>query len=398
MPVHEHYEELCALAASGDLRHDEWSDLEEHLQNCADCREMLPNFVDLYLTMVEQAEEQFPSTTPPGMKQRFAARAQAVGISFPKRTTRLFLFGRHFQVDRRRFVLTAVALIIATISSFLIGSRFEAKRQLSAAHVVPTPQQQPAASKNGNSPLAVHDELKEQLRKTREQLRESSLAQQENQRALEAAIAESASLKAQISELESQKSGLQGEATRNIAEIRRLKGEVERLTTKANDASLALLADQEEISKLRHEVKVAQDLNATLSEAHDLIVDPNIHLLNVFPEVDQDAKHSQPRGHILYAEGKKLVFYAYDLADPSKISAKASFYLWGEGRTVQRIVSLGRFQIESQEQGRWVLRVTDPRLLAGITSVFVTLEPDKGAVTKPSGKRMLSRLLRSKAD
>lgn len=399
MPVHDHFEELCALAASGDLRYEEWRDLDDHLQNCADCRALLSEFSDLYLMMVEEAEDQCPSTTREGMKKRFAFRAQAAGISLrSQRTGGPFSLGSHFRINQRRFLLAAVAIIIGIVSSFVIGIRFGGQRDLSSKHVALPLQQQPTSPETANSILTVNDELKAQLRTVREQLRESFLAQQEKQRALEMANTESASLKTQISELKSQNSELQGEATRNDADVKRLEGELEHLKAKANDASVALLADQEEISRLRREVKLAEDLNATLSEAHDLIVDPNVHLLNVFPEVDQDAKSSQPRGHILYAEGKKLVFYAYDLADPGKISAKASFYLWGEGGSVQRIVSLGRFQIESQEQGRWVLRVTDPRLLAGITSVFVTLEPDKGVVTKPSGKRMLSRLLHSKPD
>jgi hypothetical protein len=183
--------------------------------------------------------------------------------------------------------------------------------------------------------------------------------------------------------------------SRHNAEIQKLKQDLEQAQSRETTAQAALLADEDRLATLDLELKVAQDLNASLAEAHELIVDRNVHVLNVFPEIDGSSKSPQPRGRIFYAEGKKLVFYAYDLSDAGKINAKTSFYLWGEAPTVQQLVSLGKFHVDSEQQGRWVLRVTDPKLLAHVNSVFVTLEPDKPTVTKPTGKRMLSRLLYS---
>jgi hypothetical protein len=198
---------------------------------------------------------------------------------------------------------------------------------------------------------------------------------------------------------------LRNRESQHNAEIAQLTNDLERERAKESADSTASLVSETELKSLRerienlsNQLRQAQELNASLSEARDLIVDRNVHVLNVFPEVDENGHQQQPRGKIFYAEGKKLVFYAYDLTDPNKISAKASFYVWGEKPgTVQRVVSLGKFQLDSRQDGRWVLRVTDSRLLARITSVFVTLEKDKSGIAQPSGKRMLSRLLDAKA-
>jgi hypothetical protein len=215
---------------------------------------------------------------------------------------------------------------------------------------------------------------------------------------LASAKAETGSLTARIAELEASNSALKGAEVSHNAELQKVRQNLEQAQSRQTSAEAALVADEEKVATLNRELKRSQDLNASLAEAHELIVDRNVHVLNVFPEVDGNSKSSQPRGRIFYAEGRKLVFYAYDLNDAGKISAKASFYLWGEVPGVQQLVGLGKFQLDNEEQGRWVLRVTDPKLLANLSSVFVTLESNKQPVTKPTGKRMLSRLLHSSAD
>jgi hypothetical protein len=51
-----------------------------------------------------------------------------------------------------------------------------------------------------------------------------------------------------------------------------------------------------------------------------------------------------------------------------------------------------------QHQKTWVLKVTDPRQLAGIDSIFVTLEPREGVGEKPRGKRILYAFLGGQAN
>ena len=56
-----------------------------------------------------------------------------------------------------------------------------------------------------------------------------------------------------------------------------------------------------------------------------------------------------------------LIFYAYDLADPKKLDAKVSFYLWGERLGAEKpIKSLGVLHKDDPGDDRWVLTFDDP--------------------------------------
>jgi hypothetical protein len=44
--------------------------------------------------------------------------------------------------------------------------------------------------------------------------------------------------------------------------------------------------------------------------------------------------------------------------------------------------------VDDQKQNRWVLKFDDPRTLAEIDSVFVTVEPAGGSA-KPTGNKLL---------
>ena len=109
------------------------------------------------------------------------------------------------------------------------------------------------------------------------------------------------------------------------------------------------------------------------------------------------AKASVLLGAFFYTEGKSLIFYAYDLADPRKLDEKVSFYVWGEQLGAEKpIRSLGIFHDDDARDGRWVLTFDDPQVLAQINSVFVTAESSKKAIKEPGGRRVLFAFLGEK--
>jgi hypothetical protein len=403
MVSHEHFEELCAFATAGELCEDEWSELEEHLQACATCRNLARDFKDICLMLTVATESKGGSEIPDGMTERFIARARAQGIPLNDNMVNSGHGGalKHGVASFSRYLTawTAAAIILLTVSSILLtvhyGSRGQASRNPGSSTAGPA-----------QSELAAENErLKNQLRDAQEEERTVSTRLRQEQHLSESGQKREGELNRRLSELEKSNKTLHDEESSHNAEIAQLTNDLERIRAKENADSTASLVSETELSNLRERVeklntqlRQTQELNASLNEARDLIFDRNVHVLYVYPEVDENGHPQQARGKIFYAEGKKLVFIAYDLTDPNKISAKTSFYVWGEGpRTAQRVVSLGKFQLDSRHDGRWVLRVTDGRLLAQITSVFVTLEQDKSAITQPTGKRMLSRLLDAKA-
>ena len=150
------------------------------------------------------------------------------------------------------------------------------------------------------------------------------------------------------------------------------------------------LADQEAV------LNQQEELAARGSDVRDLVVARNLHIIDVHDR-DGNGKSQRASGRIFYTEGKSLIFYAYDLADPRRVDAKVSFYVWGERLGAENpIRSLGIFHNDDRNDGRWVLTFDDPRVLAQINSVFVTVESSKKAIKEPGGKRILFAFLGDK--
>src|SRR5208282_6534077 len=79
--THEHYEELCAVAASGQASEGELADLRFHLETCPSCRSMAYDFTEISAHgLTALAAERQRSQVPLGMTQRFVARLGSEGI------------------------------------------------------------------------------------------------------------------------------------------------------------------------------------------------------------------------------------------------------------------------------------------------------------------------------
>lgn len=101
---------------------------------------------------------------------------------------------------------------------------------------------------------------------------------------------------------------------------------------------------------------------------------------------------------MFYTRGKSLIFYAYDLDQQKAAKAASTFQAWGRrGPNWQQALPLGIFYEDNVSKKRWVLKLNDPKVLAQIDAVFVTVEPNGGS-QKPSDKRLLFAHLRVDAN
>jgi hypothetical protein len=117
----------------------------------------------------------------------------------------------------------------------------------------------------------------------------------------------------------------------------------------------------------------------------------NLHIVDVF-DVDGKGKTQPPFGRVFYTEGKSLIFYAFDLKGGS------TFQAWGQREArAESAQSLGIFYVDDKKQNRWVLKFEDPKVLAEINAVFVTVEPPGGSV-KPNRQKMLYAYLNATAN
>src|SRR5260370_2400330 len=139
---HDHYEELCVLAETGQTSPSQWSDVEAHVAHCADCGHTLRDFnaVAIELTKVG-FERDSTEGIPDGMIGRVVER-----VGLQTSTSSEGANGRHSPHLRlstsqrpavrvkprsrsvlRQYVLTA-AIASVVIAAFFLGARWERHR------------------------------------------------------------------------------------------------------------------------------------------------------------------------------------------------------------------------------------------------------------------------------
>ena len=111
-------------------------------------------------------------------------------------------------------------------------------------------------------------------------------------------------------------------------------------------------------------------------------------------DVARDGQTQIPFGRVFYTKGKSLIFYAYDLDRQTALKRAGTFQAWGRrGPDREQAVNLGVFYEDNAAKKRWILKCDDPKTLAQIDAVFVTVEPNGGS-HKPSSKSLLFAYLR----
>jgi hypothetical protein len=125
-----------------------------------------------------------------------------------------------------------------------------------------------------------------------------------------------------------------------------------------------------------------------------------LYIADVF-DVDSVSQTRKPFGRVFYTQEKSLVFYAFDLDHQPGVKNASVFQVWGqrdsEPNGESHPMNLGILYMDSESNRRWVLRSDDPKQLAEIDAVFVTVEPHGGS-HKPTGKPLLYALLRKEAN
>ena len=398
---HEHYEELCALAVSGQASEPDLADLKAHLETCLSCRCIADDFTEvsaqgLSMLAAKRSQCQIPS----GMTQRFIARARSEGIEMSLRTAAKPTKHNRISVLAAMGALAAVLLIVGILtireihpSSFLASqARPPAQQALAAPTAIPLPTSR------------VHDaELQQQLTATRKEMSSLAATIRAQRDELEALGKVKDSLNSRLIETQQQNASFRSEQAEWQTRTSQLQAELEKSRSDKGTSDVALTLQETELRELRRKVdeqadllRQQEELTARGSDVRDLVVARNLHIIDVHDR-DGDGKSQRAFGRIFYTEGKSLIFYAYDLGDPRKVDAKVSFYVWGGRLGAEKpIESLGVFHNDDASDGRWVLTFDDPHVLAQINSVFVTVESSRKAIREPGGRRILFAFLGEK--
>jgi len=400
LDTHEHYEEMCALAVSGQASQAELADLKAHLESCATCRGLADDFTQVSaqgLSMVAAKRSQ--CAVPSGMTQRFIARARSEGIEINPGISA-------GAMNWNRAVLVAATGAVAAV---ILISGIVTIRKIHFSSVEIQPQSPPRQGSVARSTIppptaqAQDQELQQQIARGRKEMSSLAATIKVQRDELDALSKASGSLNSRLVLAEQQNASFRSEKAEGEARATQLQAELEKLRADKSTSDVALILQEAELRELRKKVDAQADLlrqqeelAARGSDVRDLVVARSLHIIDVHDR-DGAGKSQRAFGRIFYTEGKSLVFYAYDLGDPRKVDAKVSFYVWGERLGTEKpIQSLGVFHNDDATDGRWVLTFDDPHVLAQINSVFVTVESPRKAIREPGGRRILFAFLGEK--
>jgi len=427
---HDEFLELCAVSTSGQLNEGDQNRLKEHLAVCPACREALREYESIVNDTIPAigAEQSSRIDPGPGFSQSKAEKAfferlekkeERQPRAAEKKNGVPASFRRVLPIApestwRHVWMLYAAGILLfitLCLSAYWVGVRHGT--DLAKSTPPPQPTQAQVAAENpasleeqlsdaahereiAGAQIAQRDkalaDLRRQLQQQSAEISRMKEAQGQLQAAvqgdqagkqdlvqqrtelgqkLEAAQAESESLQQQVNSLTQQSST-------ETSQAKALGSKVEDLTRLLEDREKAL-NQQDEL--LAHDRDIREVMGAR-----------NLYIAEVY-DTDEKGATRKPYGRVFYTKEKSLIFYAYDL-DQQHSRGGQTFQAWGRrGPDFKQAISLGIFYEDNASKKRWVLKSEDPKTLAQIDAVFVTVEPHGGS-DKPSGKPLLFAYLR----
>ena len=416
---HDEFLALCALSTSGELTGEERMRLEEHLAACPYCWEAMKQY-DAVVTKTIPAFGPDPGTfeSDPSWSQEQAEAAffQRLTLEEELNTERGGAEGDSASKELGRVPLSAsqatwrnvwtlcaagVLLCIALgVSAYRVGMR----RGTESATVAPTRDQSNQIALRQELSDSGHDrevlrvemvqrdrviaDLRRQLDQQAAGMSRMKLAQSQMEADLSKGQAGRRDLLQQRSDLnqkleaaESKTQGLQDKLN-----------SLERQTSDDKLRSAALQAKLTDLDRLLRDrentIDQQQELLAHDRDIRDLMGARDLYVAEVY-DVERTGETKKAYGRVFYTRGKSLIFYAYDLDQQPGVKTASTFQAWGRrGPDWQEALNLGVFYVDNASKKRWVLRFDDPKALAQIDAVFVTVEPNGGS-HKPTSKKPL---------
>ena len=412
----------------GEVSPAEIEDLRQHLSECAACGEQYREFTQFLLPQLSISSDNeaafetgYSVEDRERLRREFLAAAQKRGRVFsddavrdnepapaspanatvpirtsPARTFRPYRwalaasiaigifgggYGTHVLLVGRHPVSSAHSPIPAELVSAPLSSNPDAESAITELR---------AANERDRKTIA---DLEQKLATTVVQLEDA-------QRSLQVAQNGQSTLQAQLTEKTSLIMTLQSQTQGDQQAMNDLRGQVTQLQRQVTDGQSTIAANELRVRDLNEQLgsqtaslSREREMLSVGRDVRDLMGARNLHIIDVH-DANGAGKNQRSFGRIFYTEGKQLIFYAFDLDNKRVVNASYSFEAWGE-RLGQpsSVKSLGLLYVDDKEQRRWSLKVDDPRQLAEINSVFVTLEPHGGEKERPEGKRILFAFL-----
>lgn len=419
MTNHKQLEELCALAAMGQVSPHELAELTEHIQGCASCQNAYSGFMHILHEELPLIDEQQTSTLrlPSSLfrknkhKARFLARAKECGFSFSEETEpRHTLWGKIPRLSlpplSYRFASSLVIVILFVTAGTSVHSwrMSEAGLAAGAAEIARLRSQDTLSRQQMVELSQDRDSVKEQLSQSLSDRDALSLRYKGLEDQLQQALVALQNLTGELAASKSAESQTHNNLRNAEQALSAMSHEVHSLReARSKDASRIVgqeLQITELSGRLKEQVVVLERERRLLvadRDIRELMGARNLHIYDLF-DVDGEGNYKESSGRVFYTEGKSLVFYAFDLGETGLSTAKHSFQAWGQREgSSGSAVSLGIFYVDNAAHKRWALKFEDPEVLRQIDSVFVTVEPPGGG-KRPTGQKLLYAFLGNKAN
>jgi hypothetical protein len=422
---HEKYKELCALAASGSLAPLELSELRAHLKHCEACQEALAQYRIL------------SSEGIPTLAEGYLARPERIVWDDSAVREKLWtniLTQRQNPPEQKNLAPATIQQHspqkskVRALAGLAIAAGLLLAVASGAYHLGARTQQPVIVSQSSTA-------LEEQYQKLSEQKKaaDQALAAQEKRLAqLQAESAEKeqtlAKLRASLHALETRSNELMTGSSQSDAQMKELAQQRDDLNAKLQAMSQSYGNNQAELASLRSErdktslrtafleskiedltaknrdedrrLKDAEQYLSSDRDIRELMGARKLYIADVF-DVDGSSRTQKPFGRVFYTQGKSLIFYAFDLDRQPGVVNASTFQVWGQHEAPQgesaTPMNLGILYMDNETNRRWVMRFDDPKQLAEIDAVFVTVEP-RGGSHKPTSKPFLYALLRNQAN
>lgn len=403
---HEKLRETCVLAAAGDIPSAELEHVRAHLNECESCRLLFREVRDIHALQLAhipscaiyrtaEQEAQLKDSILRAARAEKLTTVPLVALAAPYEKPAIKSIGL-IPVNRRWFIGASLGVLAACITIVVA-----VKAKLDLNEVAPESVAPISAAPVSSIPSVRAEQglgRDEQMLRVRLDKIEADRTRLE--RLLEESQGENASLKNSSADVQQQVASLSRDLDSARAAENSALQRLEQLRVERQNDQSAIIAQNREIRSLNEKLEnqeTTKDTNKNVVDAeNDLrnwVGSRNLHIVDVY-DTDIKGKTKKAVGRVFYAEGKALVFYAFDLSNGHSDSAKYAYYVWGnKDGNLEAVRNLGTLGVDDQQQRRWKLQVNDENALAEIDRVFVTVEQVGKLGPRPQGKKILSAYL-----
>jgi hypothetical protein len=403
---HERFRKLVALASIGQLSPRENRELEEHLRECQECCGVQEDYSRIIFHELPKADPIGPHGRvgrcpgpDGGSRDRFLARAFTEGIEFSRdiQQAPFLQISRSRRSWQWRQAVAVAALAFITFVGILAGRRYKLVPRVSATN--PVSIHQILEPENLRAQLSILRKITEQQSAELHEIGRKSSVSDDSLRKLrgelESEQKRAVGLSAELSQSVSSNSDFARSDLQKDLLIADLRAQNDVLN-RERAANLSNLAIQEvrihqlaqSLQEEHENIERERQLLSVSNDVRQLMGARNLHIIDVL-DVNAGGGSTKAFGRVFYAEGQSLIFYAFDLPSSRLSAAKYTFHAWGQAEARPEFSrELGVFEVDNHDQRRWVLKMSDSKMLTGIDSVFVTAE-SLGEAKEPHGKKLL---------